>query len=203
MGTGTDEHPNRKNSPFFITTTTAIILFTIAPVAVTLFLIFVVIGEYRRVRLSRWALATTIASILSFIAAGFTFSQWLIWLGSGFPCPLGNPPPTQQPLQLDNPPSHHRSSNHAHHTHHPTHPDIHTTSLSSNDAMVVVAVLLTTPTRRKRRRTLLPSPPRRLVRPPPNRKKHPRTTNRTLGHQPPRRNSHRHRPLRRNRNSHP
>lgn len=57
-------------------------LLALVPLAVFLFPIFAVVGERRLVRLSRWWMATGIATVIGLAAAGFNLTRWLGWFSS-------------------------------------------------------------------------------------------------------------------------
>lgn len=67
-----------------------IIMLVFQPIAVIVFAVLAVVGEKRRIRLSRWSVATAVATIIGILGAGLSPSRWLSWWATGAALVLGD-----------------------------------------------------------------------------------------------------------------
>lgn len=75
-------------------------VFATAPLLLPLFAALTIVGERRRVRLSRWSASVGVAFVVSFVAAGFSPSRWGSWFLAAPAALWGGwlPPGVGQPL---------------------------------------------------------------------------------------------------------
>lgn len=70
---------NKSVSPVVATLISLAIIVSLTPITALVFIICIIIGERRKVRLSRWLVATVSTAVFSVACAGFSFSRWGGW----------------------------------------------------------------------------------------------------------------------------
>lgn len=81
---GTDtEKPSHKGGLALGGIVVLVLALVTQPLLVILFAIFAIVGEKRRVRLSRWVVATIVATLVGIVAAGLSPARWFGWWPAG------------------------------------------------------------------------------------------------------------------------
>lgn len=87
---GSDGANKKKGGALIPIALAVVVALILQPLAVILFAVLAVVGEKRRVRLSRWVVATMVATLVGWVAAGVDPGHWWSWWATGGALVLGD-----------------------------------------------------------------------------------------------------------------